>query len=813
MNAPELLAPAGSQDALAAAVANGADAVYLGLSRLNARQRATNFTPEQLPETIAYLHNHNVRGYITLNTLAFSEELPQVVAYVEVLAEAGVDAVIVQDLGVAALIHRLAPTLPIHASTQMTLSDPRSIDLIRQLGIQRVILPRELSLKEIETIRQTTDMPLEVFIHGAMCLSYSGQCLASHLLHHRSGNRGACAQPCRYPYSLLVDGQEHPSPQGDFLLSMKDLAAWEQIPALVKLGVRAFKIEGRLKDAGYVAAATHYYRLALDAAIAGRPFSLSPQQRQDLQMSFSRGFGPGWLAGRSAQDQVDRRSSSKHGIRIGTVSGTTRQGVRVLLEGPSQQLPIKKGDGVVFADTPADSQAPGGRIYSIETPDQKKNTPSEVTLTFAHDKLDLRQIAPGCGVWKTDDPELQRQWRQSYSRDVITKRTPLHATVTITSDNRLELCLRGPQDQVASVVSDEPLSPAIKHPLTKVLLTEQLSRLGDTPYSLSELDLIAHGQPCEAADVMAPKSLLNQLRRQAIEALEQSRTQRSRHELASGEILQNLRSELIPQPSPPEPTPALFSVLIRRAEQLALLVASGMRLERYDLDIADPLELRQAVAMVHGRGLPFALATPRILKPGEEPLLQEILELNPDAILVRNLGSLRFFRERAAHLPLIGDAYLNVVNELTTGWLKQQGLARLTPGYDLSAEQFQKLLDVVPSDWLEPVIYGRAPLFHTEYCYFAAASAPLPKPACQKTCRTQQLLLEHRQHRYPITADRACRNTLWSDPIQTPLPLLESWQQKGLCHFRLEFLDEKPAEINAVIQRTWAALQPEGEKT
>src|SRR5262245_35413032 len=269
---PELLAPAGDWDSLRAAVANGANAVYFGLSNFNARHRATNFTLEELPEVMVYLHRHNVRGYVAFNTLIFSDELPQAVKLITAIVAAGADAVIVQDLGLTRLIRQVAPGLPIHGSTQMTLTERRGIEFARRLGVERAIVARELSIDEIGRIAQETTMPLEVFVHGALCVAYSGQCLTSEALGGRSANRGQCAQACRLPYDLLLDGQLRDTGDRQYLLSPQDLAAHDLIEPLVKLGVRAFKIEGRLKSAEYVAVTSQTYRAAIDAAIAGQPF-------------------------------------------------------------------------------------------------------------------------------------------------------------------------------------------------------------------------------------------------------------------------------------------------------------------------------------------------------------------------------------------------------------------------------------------------------------------------------------------------------------------------------------------------------------
>src|SRR3954454_25239822 len=316
------MSPAGDWDALRAAVANGADAVYFGLDSFNARHRATNFTRESLPDVMAYLHRHNVKGYLTFNVLIFSDELAEAVELLKEIAAAKVDAVIVQDLGLALLIKHLAPDLHGHGSTQMTLTEPRGVEFVKnELAVRRVVLARELSTGDIATIANATDTPLEVFIHGALCVAYSGQCLTSEALGGRSANRGQCAQACRLPYDLIVDGKEKHLGNKAYLLSPQDLAAYDLIDDLVKLGVSCFKIEGRLKSAQYVAATTQTYRQSLDAALARSKFEVTNTQKQNLAQIFSRGFTHGFLDGVDHSELVPALFPKSRGVRVGTVAG------------------------------------------------------------------------------------------------------------------------------------------------------------------------------------------------------------------------------------------------------------------------------------------------------------------------------------------------------------------------------------------------------------------------------------------------------------------------------------------------------------
>ncbi len=349
---------------------NGADAVYFGLQGgFNARARAANFSDADLPQLMTFLRTRGVKGYLTLNTLVFDEELVEVERTVRLAVAAGADAVLVQDLGALRLMHRLCPDLPLHASTQMTLSSAECIREVASLGVRRVVLPRELSIAEIAAIRRQTDVELEVFVHGALCISYSGQCLASLSLGGRSGNRGQCAQPCRLPYEVLCDGRPPGVEMGDkrYPLSPHDLAAYDRLPQLIAAGVSALKIEGRLKPAEYVACVTRHYRTAIDnlsrrqpAAAEAAGHELGAEAIGEMELAFSRGFCHGWLDGPDHQALVSGLSSAKRGTRLGTVKAVRGERVVVQLAGP-----IRRGDGVVLEGDRSQADEQGGRVYEI----------------------------------------------------------------------------------------------------------------------------------------------------------------------------------------------------------------------------------------------------------------------------------------------------------------------------------------------------------------------------------------------------------------------------------------------------------------
>ncbi|MBE9013963.1 U32 family peptidase, partial [Pseudanabaenaceae cyanobacterium LEGE 13415] len=334
MNTPELLAPAGNWDCAKAAIENGADAIYFGLDRFNARMRAENFTESDLPELMEFLHWRGVKGYVTLNTLIFQNELPEVEQYLRSIIASGVDAAIVQDIGICRLIRHLSPDFPIHGSTQMTMTSAAGVEFAKLLGCQLVVLARECSIKEINKIqKQLNDrnitLPLEVFVHGALCVAYSGQCLTSEALGGRSANRGECAQACRMPYELISDGETVDLGDRRYLLSPQDLAGLEVLPELVRSGVSCLKIEGRLKAPEYVANVTRVYRNALDRAITD-----VNAERYNLEMAFSRGLYTGWFEGINNQELVHARFGKKRGVYLGEVIDIRREQITIASKEP-----------------------------------------------------------------------------------------------------------------------------------------------------------------------------------------------------------------------------------------------------------------------------------------------------------------------------------------------------------------------------------------------------------------------------------------------------------------------------------------------
>ncbi len=797
---PELLAPAGDWEAMRAAVANGADAVYFGLNNFNARHRATNFTLQELPEVMKYLHDHNVKGFLTFNTLIFSDELAAAAEHIVAVAQAGVDAVIVQDLGVAALIHRLAPGLPIHGSTQMTLTEPRGIEFVRKLGVQRVVLARELSLDEIKRITTATAMPVEVFIHGALCVSYSGQCLTSESLGGRSANRGQCAQACRLPYDLMVDGQQRDLGDKAYLLSPSDLAAYDLIGDLTAMGVKSFKIEGRLKSAHYVAATCQTYRSAIDAAIAQHPFAIQPQQLTDMEQSFSRGFTHGFLSGVNHQELVAGRFPKSRGLLVGTVERVTEYGVVVRLKGSPNA--VKPGDGVVFDEGHPEQWEQGGRIFAVWP---LENEPLVVELAFGKGDVNFSALSAGALVWKTDDPATRRRLEQSFNRDTVHRREVLAVHVAAHVGELLRITFNDGQHS-ASATWDKVLEKANKHPIRMETLREQFGRLGETPYELGEITLDDLGGP------MVPKSVLNDLRRQVVQEILQQRTAVDHHALVDGEALKHLRCEIMKDmPSAlgmaHTSTPALY-VLVRTLDQLDAVLAWSAQnpAEKPAMvycDFEDVRRYKEAVERCRTAAMPIGLTTLRIVKPTEEGLLRQIADCKPDAVLVRNLAAVSFYSQHMPELPLLGDYPLNVANEITANIFAQANVRRLVASYDLNWKQLKAMLGRINPGLFEVVIHQHVPMFHMEHCVFAhTLSNGKDFHDCGRPCETHKIDLRDRVgESHPLIPDVGCRNTLFNALAQTAVEFVPQMKELGLRHFRVELLRQNTSEIVTLLDR------------
>jgi putative protease len=814
---PELLAPAGDWECVKAAVENGADAVYFGLEKFNARMRAHNFTEADLPQLMTFLHRRGVRGYVTFNTLVFQDELADAENYLRAIIAAGVDAAIVQDVGVCRLIRALSPDFPIHASTQMTITSAAGIAFARNLGCGLAVLARECSIVEIEKIRAAeaavsatattpTPLPLEVFVHGALCVAYSGQCLTSESLGGRSANRGECAQACRMPYDLISDGETVPLGDRKYLLSPQDLAGLEVLPQIVRAGVASLKIEGRLKAPEYVANITRHYRQALDRLSVSEPDTTPAASRYEMEMSFSRGLYTGWFGGIDNQKLVHARFGKKRGVYLGEVKKLVRDGVALLLADK-----VKPGDGVVFdAGRPAEKEE-GGRIYEVG-PAQGQGAGAALTqLRFGYGDIDYSRVHIGDRLWKTNDPELDKRLRQSFAGETPRFQRPIELEVHGGAGLRLTLIARDQSGHVVRVESSMPLAKAEKAPLSDEKLREQFGRLGGTPFKLGTLKNFLAGE------VLLPVSELNRLRREAVAGLERLLTEPRRWKL--DEPRRHPVGEVIAASPGIDSSHAELIVLIRSLGQLEAALKCGIATVYCEFE--DPKKYREAVttyATARGcavdrtdqrgtRGGIF-VAPPRIFKMGEEWILDQVKSANADGYLVRNYDHLKFF----AGARRVGDFSLNVANRLAADYFKNQfNLERVTASYDLNVLQLEALIRSAPPEWFEITIHQHMPMFHMEHCVFCAfLSTGKDYRDCGRPCDKHTVKLRDRVGaEHPLKADAGCRNTLFNSQAQTGAEWVAKFQALGVRNFRLEFLNETPAEVEQTIARYRQLLRGE----
>jgi len=783
----ELAAPAGEPDSLRAAVNCGADAVYLGLSRFNARARAANFGPDDLARAVALCRPRGVRIYLTLNTLATDPELPRVEGMLSEAVSMGVDAVIVQDLGIAALARRLCPDLPLHASTQTSVGTEGGCRLLEELGIERLVLPREASLAQIRRLRESTALQLEAFVHGAQCFSWSGQCTASLARGGRSGNRGACAQPCRLPWDLRLDGEAleggvpHP-------LSPGDLVAADRIADLVDAGVDSLKIEGRLKRPAYVASAVMHYRRLLDRLGAGEAATLDPEERRDLLQPFHREPTLGYLDGADHRALVRGRFPGGQGLRVGRI---VRSEGRVL-ELDRAAFPLKAGDGVGIEG----EDGGGGPVAAVQ-----ELPGGGVRLRMGPD---FSAAVAGSGRWlaRTDDPALDRRLRlaaEGRSREVEPRRHPVRARISGTEGEPLSLVLDDGEGRITQVHSTLPLEAARTHPLERDTVRARVGKMGDTPFALAGFEFQVHG------DLALPPAELNRMRRQACSDLSRERA-RPPDRIVHAGALDTLSSA--PGPADRSAVPGGLTLVCRTVSQVDAALQTGPP----SVIIADPPAPGTPGPLIEAaraQGVFAVAALDRSQLPGERSFPRDLW--GADAVLVRTLGQLAdWTRRRPGPAVAMGDLTLNAVNRLSVAGLLEAGLHTVAPGADLPLPAYRALLDGVPPERIEVPLVLHLPLFHTAHCLYAARLSDAgDRRHCRDVCRDHRLELVDDQGRvHPVLADRHCRNTVVDPRLRDGRSDLAALWGLGLRRFRLELLDEGTAEVRRLLASVQRLLAP-----
>jgi putative protease len=762
----ELLLPVGDKDSFLAAIHNGADAIYVGMPGFNARGRSKDHDFEKLAEMIDMAHLYGVKVHVAMNILIFEDELERASNQLKKLLPLGPDALIIQDLGLARLVRAMAPTQVIHGSTQMTVTNADAIAMLEDLDIKRFVLGRENSLPEIRAIKERTSRELEVFVHGALCVAYSGQCFTSESIGGRSANRGQCAQSCRFGYEMIVDGKKHDLKGKSFLVSPKDLMGIEEVPALMEIGVESFKVEGRLKGPEYVATAARTYKQAMNG---------SSYDSDALALTYSRGFFSGWLHGVDHQSLVDGEFNAHRGLEIGSVLSHKKGKLTI-----KSNKALEAGMGLYIPDF-------GAKIYSAK--EIKKET---WELQFDR-SVRLDDLKTGERVFLNSDPQIEKATKRSVTDREEKKRIPVTITISATVGETLSLKITDDQQNTVEVKDNDLLTEA-NTPISLEAIKKEITALGTTVYRATDVLNEIKGNP------FIPNQKLKRLRQDAIAALNELRTKRPTKAFA-----------LFPLPSKKavatSASPKL-NILLRNKEQVEALVSFLPKLKTAHLigmvilDFEFGRDYQASIHLLRSAQLQIAIATTRILKPGEYHNLNLLMRLTPDAILVRNLGAFHYLKEKNFPGLLLGDFSLNVANSLSADYLFKKGLHSLTPSYDLNQAQLLSLLEHSETKNFELTIHQYMPSFHMEHCVFAAfLSTGSSFKDCGKPCEDHKVeLVDQFGHAHFLKADHECRNTMYNATPQSASKLLPMAQKHGVSHFRFEALEESSLELERKIQ-------------
>lgn len=778
---PELLAPAGGTEQLRAAVENGADAVYLGGRLFNARQNASNFTMEELRKAVEYAHIRGVDIHAALNTLISDSEMQEALEYANNLYEMGIDALIVQDLGFAARLKNQLPDLALHFSTQGTIFNKEGVFLAERLGMERVVLARELSIGEIRAVVQEASIDIEVFIHGALCQCYSGQCHLSNAIGGRSGNRGVCAQPCRLPYTIVRENGHSPLTAKGNYLSPKDLCALQNLPALVATGIKSLKIEGRMKSPEYVAVVTGIYRKYLDFIGAQGGFQIDPCDERDLRQVYNRGgFTTGYLISRPGRDLITRGRPKHWGTYLGKVAGRNpkRRSLDILL---AENLSL--GDGVEIDN----KTLPGNIVTMMRIKDQKAvraMAGDTVTIGYIDGNVNI-----GDPVYKITDKELNRKAGETFSGKSLRK-VLLAANLTVEEGRPLRFSVSDPEGMEVAAVGDFIPETAVNRALTAEAAENQIKKTGGTPFIIGQLS--CRIQP----GLSVPLSELNSVRREALEKLADIRADRypDRARLKASSVEHKRDSKYFDGGH-------LNSAYLYRWEDLgqltelaadsgnhSVLKAEESGIGRVYLPFRGLLEQshRKAIASFKKAGIQVFAAIPPITKGAMDEELRlfcvRLEGLGIDGILLGNVSHVEMFANYG--LPMFGDYSFNVYNSDTVKVAADLGLKGLTLSHELSPDQLRKIRSY--GIQLEATVSGRIPVMISEHCPIGSELSDKPAGVpCNLCVKGGYSLKDRTGAEFPMLGDpQSCRCTILDSKIRRQEDYMEALSDSEITVFR-----------------------------
>lgn len=742
----ELLAPAGSWEALEAAVNAGADAVYMGGKFFGARAYASNFDKEEMAKAVYFAHMHHVRIYITVNTLVDDSELEELADYLMFLNNVGVDGIIVQDLGVIRLARKIVPELPLHASTQMTITNSSGVDFAVAAGMERSVLARELSLKEIEAAC-SRGTEIETFIHGALCVCYSGQCLMSSLIGGRSGNRGRCAQPCRLPYRLLNskgDDMLEGKDAGQYLLSPKDMNTLEILPQLIESGVVSYKIEGRMKRPEYVAIVVDAYRRAMDSYLAG-DYSVPAEDFANIEQIFNRDFTTAYMVNRPGREMMSDRRPNNRGVLVGRVLKLDKQRNKAVIKLDKE---LHLGDGLEFWVTV------GGRVGTTVTEMLSKGESVSSAASGEQVTIDVpKGVRLNDRVFRTLDSKLMSYAQQFFGPDAK-KRIAVDAVVTAHIGQPMTVTLTDEDGNIGYGETDFIVEEARKRALDYAVVHKQLDRMGTTEYFLNSLNV-------ELDDnVMVPMSEMNEARRMACEALDAARLEAF---VPARKPVHKHNESFVPNAKKRTHDGAVLTVHCDSLGKVNAALQAGAERILFGGDCFTHISLsdedyRKATNMVRKAGRQLAFATPRIVKEAQLKYFERLFalwsELEPDFVYISNNGLWSIAVKHG--LKPVADMSLNIFNYQSLEFWKEQGAVGAVISSEMTMGQVEHLASVSPVP-IECMIQGRLEMMVSEYCVGGSFLGDLHKGACKFNCSESLFLEDRKDAKFPIATDQFCR--------------------------------------------------------
>ena len=786
MKQPELLAPVGDFECLKAAVQNGADSIYLGASSFNARNSATNFGLEELKEAIQYAKLRNVNVHLTLNTLLKENELEPALELANKAYSFGIDAIIVQDLGLAKLLHKYLPNLSLHASTQMTVHNLEGVRFLEKLGFQRIVLSRELSIDEIKYIKKHSIAEIEVFIHGALCISYSGRCYISSMIGGRSGNRGKCAQACRLPYQLF--NSSNALQDKGFLLSPRDLCSLDYIAELINTGIDCFKIEGRMKTPEYVATVTRIYRNYIDNILAGNN-KIKEEDKKNLMQVFNRGgFSSGHLENSGNKKLIYPIKPNHMGLYIGKVQKVQTSKGYISIE-PQEEIEI--GDKISFEKE--------NTKYTISEIINKNQNIKNAYMKSVQIGRMKGNIHVGDKIYKLDSKSLTQTAQKSYEKEnkkidldchiVVHKNEPIKINISpVKQDNKISI-----YDNLNVSINSKIIPEiATNSPITSDRIENQIRKTGNTVFNFRNVTI-------DLDDNLYIPSIgqLNELRRNALAQLETLAINKFQRNEA---ILPNIAKKHVKISN----TPKHISLLLNK---LSENVDYG-KLEKVDyIYIPFKYYLDPAYSNIIKQLSPTYIYLPSIIRKKTEENISKsigkiIKNFNIEGFVISNLSELEWL-PKSLKLKLVGNHTLNVCNTQTLEELHGFGLERITLSPELSKISNQ----VLENPDLEAIVYGRLPVMTLNYCLLGKSNHCYP--TCNKACQEDNYFLRDRMNLdFPIVPDNTQTvTTIYNSKITSILP-----SQTPANTYRIDILDENLEQINNIIRDVRADKRQEGKE-